>query len=84
MLVPAVEMQADCVGLASEQSGPALTGSRMMQATESSHTHTQVRFALRAPLLAAGVFASHRPETPGLGNYGNFWMTSDQKMNDFI
>lgn len=33
---------------------------------------------------SAGVSASHRPETPGLGNYGNFWMTSDQKMNDFI
>lgn len=32
----------------------------------------------------AGVSASPRPETPELGNYGNFWMTSDQKMNDFI
>lgn len=32
----------------------------------------------------AGVFSRHRPETPELGNYGNFWMTSDEQMNDFI
>lgn len=78
-----------CLCLLSEQteeSGPAPLAALYIPCALTDKELTQIQQETSTSLLSSrctspstGVSASDRPETPGLGNYGNFWMTSTRK-----